>query len=85
MIMMKDSYTEKSPEDLILPGFFQDMLWQRAIFPGRLQPSIVAADTFHFCVRNGYRWDRVALSPERTLTTAYTQNLFYQTLIMFFH
>ena len=34
---------------------------RRPIFPGRCQPSIVGAERLNFCVRNGNRWDPLAI------------------------
>ena len=39
------------------------MCWRCAIFPTRLQVSIVASAELNFCVRNGNRWTLCEISP----------------------
>ena len=44
------------------------MIWQLAILPGGLPPSIVAASSLYDRVRDGNGWDAAALSPEILFT-----------------
>jgi len=39
------------------------LCWQWAIFPARLQASIVASAELNFCVRNGNRWTLCERTP----------------------
>ena len=34
------------------------------IFPGRFQPSIFGANELNFCVRDGNRWDLIAINTD---------------------
>ena len=34
------------------------------MFPGRFQPSIFGANELNFCVRDGNRWDLIAINTD---------------------
>ena len=50
-------YMEKPPYWVVHPKC-------RPIFPGRFQPSIFGANELNFCVRDGNRWDLIAINTD---------------------
>ena len=55
----------------------QDIFWNPATSypPGRYVPSTFGVDELNFCVRNGNRWDLVAIITGMAIITAFTADI----------
>ena len=42
--------------------FLRKGIRRRPTLPGRLQPSTIGAERLNFCVRDGYRWNPLAIA-----------------------
>ena len=47
---------------------------QLPILPGRLQPSTFGVYVLNYCVRNGNRWDHIAIITGYSIGSMYLQN-----------
>ena len=48
--------------------------WHCSIFPGSHPPSIFDTDELNYCVRNGNRWDLIAINTDYLIKGQYPQN-----------
>ena len=71
--------TDMQKRGNLLPHFHIPLCRHRAKFPGRLQPSILAADELNFRVRNGNGWDLIAISTDSIMSLV--RHLCRQTLV----